>query len=80
MQRIKYVFLSLLEDKQQFKLGVVMTGHLTLLLACFSVGFVAKRRSIRMIAYDFGIFVMFSIFESVILVFLKNFNFRGFLK
>jgi len=36
MQRIKYVFLSLLEDKQQFKLGVVMKGYLTLFLACFS--------------------------------------------
>jgi len=35
MQRINYVFLLLLEDKQQFKFGVVMTGHLTLLLACF---------------------------------------------
>jgi len=30
---------SLVEDKQQFKFGVVMTGHLTLFLACFSVYF-----------------------------------------
>jgi len=29
----------LLEGKQQFKFGVVMTGHLTLFLACFSVIF-----------------------------------------
>jgi hypothetical protein len=33
-----------------------------------------------MISYDFGTFVMFSIFESVILIFLKHSNFRGFLK
>jgi len=39
MQRIKYIFLSLLEDKQQSKFGVVMTGHLTLFLASFSVIF-----------------------------------------
>jgi len=39
MQRIKYVFLSLLEDKQRFKFGVVMNGHLTLFLACFSIIF-----------------------------------------
>jgi len=31
-----------------------------------------------MIAYDFGTFVMFSIFEYVILVFPKHSNFRGF--
>ena len=31
-----------------------------------------------MIAYDFGTFVMFSIFEFVILVFLKHCIFRGF--
>ena len=30
-----------------------------------------------MIAYDFRIFIMFSIFESIILVFLKHSNFRG---
>jgi len=39
MQRIKYVFISLLEDKQQFKFGVVKTGHLALFLACLSVIF-----------------------------------------
>jgi len=39
MQRIKYAFLSLLENKQQFKFGVVMTGHLTLFLASFSLIF-----------------------------------------
>jgi len=33
-----------------------------------------------MIAYDFGTFVMFSIFESVIIVFPKHSNFRGFLE
>jgi len=33
-----------------------------------------------MIAYDFKTFVMFSIFESVILVFPKHGNFRGFFK
>jgi len=46
MQRIKYVFLSLLQYKQQFKFWVVMTGHLTLFLACFlviSVGFSSKK-------------------------------------
>jgi len=42
MQRINYVFLSLLEDKQQSKFGVVITGHLTLFLACFSVYFSRK--------------------------------------
>jgi len=31
----------------------------------------AKQRSIRAIAYDFGTFVMFSIFESAILFFPK---------
>jgi len=31
-----------------------------------------------MIAYDFRIFVMFSIFESVILVFPRHSNIRGF--
>jgi hypothetical protein len=36
--------------------------------------------SIRTIACDFGTFVMFYIFESVILVFAKHSNFRGFLK
>jgi len=35
--------------------------------------------SIRTIAYDFGTFVMFSIFEYVILVFPKHSNFKGFL-
>ena len=59
MDRINYVFLSLLEDKQQSKFGVVMTSHLTLFLGCF---------------------VTFSIFESLILVFPKHSNFRGFLK
>jgi len=39
MQRINYVFLSLLEDKQQFKFEIVMTSHLTLFLAGFSVIF-----------------------------------------
>jgi len=33
-----------------------------------------------MTAYDFGTFVMFSIFESVIKVCLKHNNFRGVLK
>ena len=33
-----------------------------------------------MIAYDFGTFVLFSIFEYVILVFPKRSNFRGVLK
>jgi len=33
-----------------------------------------------MIAYDFETFIMFSIFESVILVFPNHINFRGFLK
>jgi len=37
--RIKYVFLSLLENKQHFKFAVVLTGHLTLFLACFAVIF-----------------------------------------
>jgi len=36
--------------------------------------------SIRPIAYDFGTFVMFFIFESIILVFQKHSKFRGFLK
>jgi len=36
-------------------------------------------RSIIAIAYDFGTFVMFSIFESVIKVFPKHRNFRVFL-
>jgi len=35
MQRIKIYFLSLLEDKQQFKFWVVMTYHLLLFLASF---------------------------------------------
>jgi len=35
--------------------------------------------SIWSIAYDFGTFVLFSIFESVILLFLKHSNFRVFL-
>jgi len=35
----KICFLSLLEDKQQFMFGVVVAGHLTLFLACFSVIF-----------------------------------------
>jgi len=35
MQTINYVILSLLEDKQQSKFGVVMTGHLTLFVARF---------------------------------------------
>jgi len=39
MQRINYVFLSLLGDKQQSKFGFLMTGHLTLFLACFAVYF-----------------------------------------
>jgi len=46
MQRINYVFLSLLEGKQQSKFGVVMAGHLTLFLAffqLFSVGFSSKK-------------------------------------
>ena len=55
-----------------------MTGHLKLFLACFSVYF--SRRSIRMIGYDFGTVVMFSIFEFVILVFPKHRNLRGVLK
>ena len=63
---------------------ILMIGHLTLFLACFSDIFSRfqkkKRRSIKMMAYDFRIFVMFSIFESVILVFLKHGNFRVFLK
>jgi len=33
-----------------------------------------------MIVYDFGSFVIFSIFESIILVFPKHINFKGFLK
>jgi len=33
---------------------------------------------IRTIAYDFGTFAMLPIFESVILVFPKQNNFRGF--
>jgi len=36
--------------------------------------------SIRTIVYDFRTFVMFSIFESIILVFPKHSNFRGVLK
>jgi len=40
----------------------------------------ANQRSIRSIACDFGTFVMFSIFEYVILLFSKHSNFRGFLK
>jgi len=49
MLRIKFVFLSLLEDKQKFKFGVVMTCHLMLLLACFSVifsGFYKQKRGV----------------------------------
>jgi len=34
--------------------------------------------SIRAIAYDFGTFVMFSIFESITIVFTKQSNFRVF--
>jgi len=37
----------------------------------------AKRKSIRAIAYDFMTFVMFSIIESIILVFPKHSNFMG---
>jgi len=39
MQRIIYIFFSLLEDKQQIKFRVVMSSHLTLFLACFLVIF-----------------------------------------
>jgi len=34
-------------------------------------------RSIRTIAYDFETFVMFSIFEYVIIVLLKHSDFKG---
>jgi len=37
--RNKIFFISLLEDKQQFMFGVVMTGYLTLFLTCFSIIF-----------------------------------------
>jgi len=39
MKRINYVFLSLLEDKQESKFGVMMTGYLMLFLACILVNF-----------------------------------------
>jgi len=38
--KIEIYILSLLEDKQKFKFRVVMTGHLTLFLAYFSVVFI----------------------------------------
>jgi hypothetical protein len=38
--KIEIYILSLLEDKQQFKFWVVMTGHLTLFLAYFLVAFI----------------------------------------
>jgi len=44
---------------------ILMTYHLTLFLACF-----------QSILVGFGTFVMFSIFESVILFFPKHTNFR----
>jgi len=50
----------------------VMTGHLTLFLACFSVIF-------SRFYQQNGGFVMFSIFESVILLFPKHSNFMVFL-
>jgi len=37
MQRIKYIFLSLREGKQQFKFGVVITSHLSLFVASGAV-------------------------------------------
>jgi len=51
---------------------------LSMFFSHFQLVLVAKRRSIRAIAYDFGTFVMFTIFESVILVFPKHVhsNFR----
>jgi hypothetical protein len=59
-----------------------MIGHLTLFLACFSVflvGFTARQGCIRVIAYDFVTFVMFSIIEYVIRDFPKHSNLRVFL-
>jgi len=54
-----------------------MTDHLTLFLARFLVNFSRFYiQNIKAIAYDFGTFVMFSIFESVILFFLKQSNIR----
>jgi len=48
MQKSKmFFFLLLLEDKQQFMFGVVMTDHLTLFLACFSVIFSRFYQQIR---------------------------------
>jgi len=38
--KFKLYSLSLLENKQRFKFRVVMTGHLTLFLAYFSVIFI----------------------------------------
>ena len=53
---------------------------LSMFFSYFHYDVAAKRRSIRIIAYDFRTFVMFSIFESIILVFPKHSNFRGFLE
>jgi len=59
-----------------------MTGLLTLYLACFFSQFQyvlqTEKRSIKTIANDYGAFLMFSIFEYVILFFPKHCNFRMF--
>ena len=82
MQRIKIDFLLLLEDKQQFKFGVVMTGHLSLFLACFfshfQLVFIQNRGVLEQLLMVFRTFVMFSILSHVILVFLKHSNSRVF--
>jgi len=55
----KICFLSLFEDKQQFKFGVVMTCHLTLVLACFSVifsrFFIKNRGLLEQLLMDSGL-------------------------
>ena len=63
----------LIDDRLSYVILSIFSSYLHKVLA-------GKRRSIRTIVYDFGTFVMFSIFESVFLVFPKHSNFRGFLK
>jgi len=61
-----------LDDRSSYVILNMFFSHFQKVLA-------AKRMSIRSISYDFRSVVMFSIFESVILIFSKYSNFRGFL-
>jgi len=71
----KYVSFSgrITDDRSSYIILSMFFSH-------FQKVLVAKGRSIRTITYDFRTFIMFSIFESVILVFPKHSNFKGFLK